>query len=52
MKKIELREEQLNNLLIFLERVDLKGQEAIAYVGIVQSLVQAQMAQEDLEETG
>lgn len=35
---IELTEEQKKNLLIFFDRVDLKGKEAIAYVQILGAL--------------
>ena len=36
--KIELTEQQLNNLQVFLQRVDLKGNEVPAYVEIIQAL--------------
>lgn len=36
--KIELTEQQLNNLQVFLQRADLKGNEALAYVEIIQAL--------------
>ncbi len=36
--KIELTEQQLNNLKIFLNRVDLKGNEVGAFVEIMQTL--------------
>ena len=36
--KIELTEQQLNNLQIFLQRVDLKGNEVQAFVEIMQVL--------------
>lgn len=42
MKVIKMDENQLNNLKIFLGRVDLKGQEAIEFVKIVQSLERAE----------
>ena len=36
--KIELTEEQLNNLKTFLQRVDLKGAEVPAYISIANAL--------------
>ena len=36
--KIELTEEQRNNLLIFLDRVTLQGKEVIAFTQIVHAL--------------
>ena len=36
--KIEFTKEQLNNLQVFLNRVDLKGSEVIAFVEIMQVL--------------
>lgn len=36
--KIKLTEQQLNNLCIFLERVELKGNEVPAYVEIRNAL--------------
>lgn len=38
MMLIELTEEQRDNVITLLERVDLKGSEAIAFVEIVQAL--------------
>lgn len=35
---IEFTEEQRKNLLIFLDRVELKGKEAIAYVQVLGAL--------------
>lgn len=36
--KIEFTKEQLSNLQIFLNRVDLKGHEVVAFVEIMQVL--------------
>lgn len=36
--KYELSEEQVKNIFIFLNRVDLKGSEAAALLGIVSAL--------------
>lgn len=36
--KFELTENQLSNLLVFMERVDLKGNEALSFMEIIQSL--------------
>lgn len=44
--KIELTEEQRNNLLIFLDRVTLQGKEVIPFTQIVHAL------QNPLEEEG
>lgn len=38
--RIELTEQQLNNLQVFLDRVELKGREAIAYVDLLAALEQ------------
>ena len=35
---IEISEEQRNNLILLLERVDLKGSEAIAFIELIQAL--------------
>lgn len=39
---IELSKEQKNNLMIFLNRVDLKGNEVIAFVEILQAVQNAE----------
>lgn len=39
--KIELTEQQLNNLKVFLSRVELKGNEAVEFVNILQILDRA-----------
>ena len=36
--KIEFTKEQLNNLQVFLNRVDLKGNEVLAFMEIMQIL--------------
>lgn len=36
--KIELTEQQLNNLQVFLQRLDLKGNEVPAFVEIMNAL--------------
>lgn len=35
---IKLTEEQHKNLFLFLERVELKGHEAVAYIQLLQAL--------------
>lgn len=46
MLTIKLTDQDRNNLVAFLERVDMKGKEALAYLRILQALEQA----EELEE--
>ena len=36
--KIELTEEELNNLNVFMNRVDLKGGEAVTYLKLMQAV--------------
>jgi hypothetical protein len=36
--KIELNKDELSNLLVFLKRVNLKGEEAIEYVKIINKI--------------
>lgn len=38
---IELSEEQMQNLLIFLERVSLTGKEVPAYIALIQAMQDA-----------
>lgn len=38
MAKYELSQQQIENVIIFLQRVDLKGKEAVSLVSIFQSL--------------
>ncbi len=38
---VNLSKQQMNNLMIFLKRVDIKGDEAFAYVDIMGVLVEA-----------
>lgn len=42
MYKIELTQEQKNNLILFLERVNMTGKEAIAYLQILQAIQKAE----------
>ena len=42
MYKIELTQEQKNNLILFLERVTMTGKEAIAYLQILQAIQNAE----------
>lgn len=44
--KIDLTKEQLGNILVFLNRVDLKGSEAGMLIDIVVTLQRAQQAQQ------
>lgn len=39
---IELAPEDLNNLMVFLNRVQISGQEAVTFVMLQQKLLQAQ----------
>jgi len=50
---IRLTEAQLNNLLVFLSRVEMKGEEAYAYVNLIHLLKSAQSEKpgEELTET-
>jgi hypothetical protein len=41
---VELTEAQLNNLMTFLSRVEMKGEEAYAYVALIQSLKSARVS--------
>lgn len=43
---IKINEGELNNLKVFLSRVDLKGQEAVEYVRILQVLDNAEEGDE------
>ena len=45
--KIELSEENLKNLVVFLERTDLKGKEMGAFVEIIQKLNKAEKIEEE-----
>ncbi len=45
MTKIELTQEQLNNLLAFLNRVDLKGPESPVWTDLVVTFQRAAQAQ-------
>ena len=45
IKNIELTEGQLNNLLIFLQTVSLKGNEVPAFVEIVNAIQKAKESQ-------
>ena len=47
LMRIEFTKEQLNNLQVFLNRVDLKGNEVVAFVEIIQVL-----SSPIIEETG
>ena len=38
--KLELNFEEFNNLLVFLQRVNLNGQEAFVYCNLVQKIQQ------------
>lgn len=46
---LKLTEVQLNNLMLFLERVDLKGNEVPAYVDIVNIINNASPEEKDKE---
>ena len=42
MYKVEFTEEERTNLILFLERVNMTGKEAIAYLQILQALQKAE----------
>lgn len=46
MKSIELSDEQLNNLSVFLQRTELKGKEVPAFVEIVNAINAAKKVEE------
>ncbi len=46
-KTIELTKEQLNNLRVFLERVDIKGVEAPMFIELMKIIVQGQQDKKD-----
>lgn len=39
-EKMNLTKEELHNLLVFLERVQMTGKEAAAYISLVQKITQ------------
>ena len=55
MIKIELTSEELNNLMIFMERIDLKGKEVPAFNALTykiqQSVQKSQQKQQDASVT-
>lgn len=47
---VKVTEQDLNNLKIFLDRVDLKGKEVIPFVNILKAIQEAK--EEELEKVG
>lgn len=49
---MELNKNDIHNLLVFLERVQLTGGEAVTFVQLVQKLMQMQNGEKDGEQHG
>lgn len=50
MMKLEMTKQQIMNLQVFLERVEMKGNEALAYIEILRALAEARPIEDKTEE--
>lgn len=48
--KVELNKEQIKNILVFLERTSLKGNEVVAYVDIINTLSESLESEGEVDE--